>query len=300
MSPLETHDVASVVAVGGGSVLDLAKAAALLSDADRLDALLGGERADAPGLPVIALPTTAGSGAEVSHAAIISHRASGRKRGIRGRGVAARVALVDPDLLRGAPAAVAANAGLDAIAHAIETSASRAASDLVLALAAIALPRLLDAIPAVVLDGNDALGWSDAAYAAMLMGVNLANSTTCLPHRLQYPVGARTGTGHAQGVAALLPAWLDRAAATAPEALARLAIPAGVAAPGATATDAATTLRDRIADHLAATGMRVRLRDLGVAVADLDGLVDAVEGSVANDPGPTARADLRDLYAASW
>ena len=90
----------SVVAVGGGSVIDLAKAAALQPTPERLEALLGGERVETGGLPVIALPTTAGSGAEVSHAAIVFHRASDRKRGVRGPGVAARDALVDPELRR--------------------------------------------------------------------------------------------------------------------------------------------------------------------------------------------------------
>jgi alcohol dehydrogenase len=296
---LTVADADVVVAVGGGSVLDLAKAAALRPSPDRLATLLGGERTETGGLPVVALPTTAGSGAEVSHAAIVLHRGSGRKRGVRGPGVAAAVALVDPELMTGAPSAVVAGAGFDAVAHAIETSASRAASDLVVQLAAIALARLLDAVPAAVRhpDATDEL--TSAAYAAMLMGINLANSTTCLPHRLQYPVGARTGTSHARGVAALFPAWLDRTVAAAPAALARLARPAGIASDDAADDIAARALRDRVVRHLESTGMRVGLGDLGIRGDDVDALVAAVEGAIANDPGPTAPADLRDLYVAS-
>ena len=296
---LDAADVASIVAVGGGSVLDLAKAAALRPSRERLDALLGGERVESGGLPVIALPTTAGSGAEVSHAAIVFHRASGRKRGVRGPGVAAREAIVDPDLMVGAPPAVIAGSGFDAIAHAVETSASRAASELVIHLAGTALPRLLDSVPSAYRSPDDVGALTEAAYAATLMGVNLANSTTCLPHRLQYPVGARTGTSHAMGVAALFPAWLERTRALAPEALARLARSAGLSDPDDTPDAAAAALETRILGHLDATGMRVRLRDLGVAATDLDGLVEAVEGTLANDPGPTETADLRALYAAS-
>jgi alcohol dehydrogenase class IV len=292
-------DAAVVIAVGGGSPLDLAKAAALQPTPDRLDALLGGERVATRGLPVVALPTTAGSGAEVSHAAIVFHRASGRKRGVRGPGVAAAVALVDPELMIGAPPAVVASAGFDAIAHALETSASRAAGDLVIGLAAMALPRLLDAVPAAVREPSRVDDLASAAYAAMLMGINLANSTTCLPHRLQYPVGARTGTSHARGVAALFPAWMERTVLVAPAALARLARPAGIAAPLDDDETAAGALRDRVVAHLEATGMRLTLADLGVSSDDLPGLVAAVEGAVANDPGPTEPGDLLDLYAAS-
>ncbi|CAN5500061.1 iron-containing alcohol dehydrogenase [soil metagenome] len=289
----------SITAVGGGSPLDLAKAAALRPSPERLAALLAGERTEMPGIPVIALPTTAGSGAEVSHAAIILDRGAGRKRGVRGRGVAAREALVDPELMVGAPPRVAAAAGFDAIAHAVETSASRAASPFVLALGGAALPRLFDAVPRLVGNPAGADPWSDAAYAAMLMGINLANSTTCLPHRLQYPVGAATGTAHALGVAALFPAWLERTVAIAPASLARLARAAGLVADGDADAAAAAMLAEMIAAHLDATGMRLRLSDLGVRAADLDDLVSAVEGSVANDPGPSTTADLRDLYAAS-
>lgn len=296
---LDEAGAESVVAVGGGSVIDLAKAAALRPTADRLDALLGGERVETGGLPVIALPTTAGSGAEVSHAAIVFHRASGRKRGVRGPGVAARDALVDPDLMVGAPPAVIAGSGFDAIAHAVETSASRAASDLVIHLAGTALPRLLESVPSAYRSPDGVGALTDAAYAATLMGVNLANSTTCLPHRLQYPVGARTRSSHAMGVAALMPAWLERTRAVAPDALGRLARVAGLVDAESPPDAAAAALEARILAHLDATGMRVRLRDLGVAANDIDGLLEAVEGTLANDPGPTEAADLRALYAAS-
>ena len=253
----------SIVAVGGGSVIDLAKAAALQPTPERLEALLGGERVETGGLPVIALPTTAGSGAEVSHAAIVFHRASGRKRGVRGPGVAARDALVDPDLMVGAPPSVIAGSGFDAIAHAVETSASRAASDLVIHLAGTALPRLLESVPSAYRSPDAVGALTEAAYAATLMGVNLANSTTCLPHRLQYPVGARTRSTHAMGVAALMPAWLERTRTVAPDALARLARAAGLVAADASSEAGAAALEARILDHLDATGMRVGLRDLG-------------------------------------
>jgi alcohol dehydrogenase class IV len=290
-----------IVAVGGGSVLDLAKAAAAVADdPDRLSALLAGERLEAPGrLPVIALPTTAGSGAEMSHAAIVLDRGAARKRGIRGPGVAARVALVDPELTRGAGADITASAGFDAIAHALETAASRAAGPLNLALSAEALRRLLVHLPRACATPDDLAARTECAYAAALMGINLATSTTCLPHRLQYPLGALTGTGHASGVAALFPAWLARTVEAAPDALARLAIAAGVAAPGSADDAAARTLAARIGDHLRATGMWRGIGDLGVGESDIPDLVAAVEGTLTNDPGPVGPDDLAALYRAS-
>ena len=290
-----------IVAVGGGSVLDLAKAAAAVAEEPgRLPAFLAGERLEVPArLPVIALPTTAGSGAEMSHAAIVLDRGAGRKRGIRGPGVAARVALVDPELSRSAGPDVTASAGFDAIAHAVETATSRAAGPLNLALAGEALGRLLVHVPRAYATPDDLEARTECAYAAALMGINLATSTTCLPHRLQYPLGALTGTGHAQGVAALFPAWLARTVEAAAGALARLAIAAGLATPGTADDAAARTLAVRIGDHLRATGMWRGIGDLGVGEPDIPDLVAAVEGTLTNDPGPVGPDDLAALYRAS-
>jgi alcohol dehydrogenase class IV len=298
---LSATDADVLVAVGGGSVLDLAKASAVACrTAASVEELLVGQRIEEPiGLPIVALPTTAGSGAEVSHGAIVLDRATRRKRGIRGPGVAARVAIVDPEVLLGAGSTVTAESGLDAVAHAIETSVSRAASELVATLAADALPRLLAALPRAIDDPMDLAARTQTAYASMLMGVNLANSTTCLPHRLQYPVGALTGTSHPRGVAALLPAWLERTRDLAPSRLAALAWGSGLASVEMLAPPAAALLVERVLDLMDAIGLRVRLADLGVGEADIPTLVAATEGSLANDPGPTTRDDLAALYRAS-
>jgi alcohol dehydrogenase class IV len=297
---LTTSAPDSIVAMGGGSPLDLAKAAALRPTPARLAELLGGQRTETPGLPVIALPSTAGTGAETSFAAIILDRSAHRKRGVRGAGTACRAALVDPELMAGAPPDVIATAGFDAIAHAVETSASRVADAASVARGGSALRALLEAIPTLLAGPRQPEArWAEAAAAATLMGVNLARSSTCLPHRLQYPVGARTATAHGAGVAALFPAWLERTVGSAPASLAPLARAAGLADADASEAAAATALAEAVMAHLEATGMRRSLRDLGIAAGDLDDLVAAVEGSVANDPGPSATADLRALYAAS-
>ena len=285
---LDAADVASIVAVGGGSVLDLAKAAALRPSRERLDALLGGERVESGGLPVIALPTTAGSGAEVSHAAIVFHRASGRKRGVRGPGVAAREAIVDPDLMVGAPPAVIAGSGFDAIAHAVETSASRAASELVIHLAGTALPRLLDvgaerlplarrrrgpdrgrlrrdadgreprelddmppapaAVPGRGTDRDAATRW--ASRPSSRHGWNGPGPS---------PPRPSPGSRESAGLSARTPRPMPPPRRSRP-------------------ASSATSTRLACASACATSAWRP---------TDLDGLVEAVEGTLANDPGPT-------------
>jgi alcohol dehydrogenase class IV len=153
-------------------------------------------------------------------------------------------------------------------------------------------------IPRLLLDQGDRNARAEAAFAALLMGANLANSTTCLPHRLQYPVGAATRAGHAAGVAALFPAWLQRTLVLGTEPLARLAIAAGLS-DAADPREAATALVEAVDHHLGATSFRWRLADFGITEPDIPRLVEAVEGTLENDPGPVAPADLADLYRAS-
>jgi alcohol dehydrogenase class IV len=288
-----------VVAVGGGSAMDLAKAIGVVAAGADLAAALEGAPVAVPGIPVIALPTTAGSGAEASRAAIVLHRSAGRKRGVRGRGVAARAAIVDPELLTGASDTVTASAGLDAMAHAIETAVSRVASPVNVLLAGDALRRLVRAIPDALSDSADLVARGSSAYAALLMGINLATSSTCLPHRLQYPLGAVTGTSHARGVAALMPAWLARTRRFAPDRLGGLARAAGLAAPGASDATAAEALERVVLDWMHRIGMRTSLTELGVDRALIGDLVHMAEGTLSNDPGPVEPSDLAALYRES-
>jgi alcohol dehydrogenase class IV len=284
-----------VIAVGGGSVIDLAKAAAIAAiEGVDVGQFAAGRPFDDQAVPVIALPTTAGSGAEVSRGAIVLDEAAGRKRGIRGRGVAARVALVDPQLVASCPRTVTATAGFDAVAHALETSLSKAATPVTQLLSLEALRNLLAAVPRSLDHPDDLAARSAASYGALLMGINLANSTTCLPHRMQYPVGALTRTEHARGVAALTPAWLRRSLEYAPDRLAQLA-PA--IAPN---VDGAGAVVDAILAFMSALDLRPRLRDLGVRPEHLGQLAQMVEGAVENDPGPSDRAAILALYEASY
>jgi alcohol dehydrogenase class IV len=248
-------------------------------------------------MPVIALPSTAGTGAEVSRGAIILHRSARRKRGVRGRGIAPRVAVVDPELVISAGQRVTAESGFDAMAHALETGVSRAASPLNLLLAGESLRRLFKAIPDAIADPESVAARSSGAYAALLMGINLATASTCLPHRLQYPVGALTGTSHARGVAALLPRWLRRTEQYAADRLAALARGAGF--PGGDQAKLVKALLAAVDDWIDRIGMRTTLGALGVNPGDVRELVAMVEGSLHNDPGPVEPADLEKLYRES-
>jgi alcohol dehydrogenase class IV len=294
-SQLQRAQVDVVIAVGGGSTLDLAKAAAALGRETDLTEALAGKRIDiCTGPGVIALPTTAGSGAEVSRGAILLDTTTGRKRGVRGRAVAPQVALVDPELMLTNNALGTGISGFDAVSHAVETAVSRSASDLTIALSRYALRQLLWGVPASIAHPEDLQARMAAAHAATLMGINLVNSTTCLPHRLQYPLGALTGTPHGLGVSALMPTWLRRVSEVAPERLAVLCADESLRARAA-----ADAVVEAVLEFRSQAGVAVTLTDLGVSQSHIRGLVERVEGNLQSDPGPIDPPALARLYQQS-
>ncbi len=189
----------TVVACGGGSVLDTGKVLAVLAgsgmrltdDFTQIDPVLLERRAV---VRLIALPTTAGTGAEVTKNAVLDVPALGTKLSIRGRALFPDHALVDPDLMAGAPRAVALHAGLDAVTQLIEAHTSVAATPFTRALTAQALPGALQALRDVV--AGDANGWPAMAWASLASGMALANGGLGAAHGLAAVLGARLAAPH--------------------------------------------------------------------------------------------------------
>lgn len=202
-----------VIGFGGGSAIDAAKASALgigaHANLDTMEKyLLEGISPDERTLPVIAIPTTAGTGSELSKAAIISSSRLKIKSGIRGKYMQPCVAIVDAALTWSVPEKITMETGFDTLAHAIESYLSVKAdwfsetlSEKAIQIAGENLKLLKEN-----LDHHEAR--EAMCYASMIMGMNLANVGTCLPHRMQYPIGINTNTTHAAGLIALYPVWL--------------------------------------------------------------------------------------------
>lgn len=129
------------------------------------------------------------------------------------------------------------------------------------------------------------------SLASMMMGWNLANSTTALPHRMQYPVGSRTDTSHPAGLAALYPAWSCRAVIAAPEPFRYIA--------GLAGDDDAPAGREHLMAFIKSIGVARRLRDFGLTRADCPDLARAVSGNLSNDPCDSSLRSLEAIYEES-
>jgi len=211
-----------VVGIGGGSNLDVAKmAAAVLKHSGEPANYFGFDAIPGPILPLIAIPTTAGTGSEVSHSAVLTDSDAGVKVSTLSRWLRPAVAIVDPSLTDSCPPHVTAHSGIDALVHAIEAYTNRDFQQMVgvdpqarAYEGSYPLTRLL-AAEAIRLVGRslvrayqhptDQTARDDMALAAMLAGMAFSNSGVALVHALEYPVGALTHCSHGEGNGLLLP-----------------------------------------------------------------------------------------------
>lgn len=201
-----------VIALGGGSVIDFAKALAALTRCDSppidyLEVVGNGRVLDHSPIPMIALPTTAGTGAEVTKNAVISVPDRGLKVSLRDPRMIPQIAIIDPDLMQGAPKHVALCAGLDAITQVIEPYLSIKANPMTDALCHAAVPLGLGALRDVVEnDSHD--GWDAMAWVSTCGGLALANAGLGAIHGFAGVIGGKTNAPHGEICGVLLPAVL--------------------------------------------------------------------------------------------
>ena len=204
----EYSGVEIVVAIGGGSALDLGKAAAALiangGDPLRYLEVIGdGRPLERPSLPCIAIPTTSGTGSEVTRNAVLGSPAHGVKASLRSPHMLPAVALVDPQLTFDLPPALTASTGLDALTQLIEPFVSAKANPFVDAICRDAIPRVIAALPKAY--AGDRAARADMAYASLCGGLALANAGLGAVHGFAGPIGGRFPAPHGAICAVLLP-----------------------------------------------------------------------------------------------
>lgn len=198
----------AIIAIGGGSVIDAAKALSVsFEGVDYKDLFYKKSEIPNKKIRVLAIPTTAGTGAELSFGAIIYDNVNLVKGGLRGEIIQPDDVLIDSNFHNACPFKLKAEVGFDCLTHAVETYISRKSSPLVKIQSISCIKNVFEhLIPAC--KKNDINAMEKIAISSALMGINLAFSSTCLPHRIQYIIGPLTKTSHAQGLIALYKGWL--------------------------------------------------------------------------------------------
>jgi len=195
-----------VVGIGGGSSLDTAKmVACLLTSGGRVQDYFGIELLPKRGLPMVMLPTTAGTGSEVTPNAIFTDTAARLKKGVVSPFLLPDAAIVDPLLTVSCPPAVTAATGMDALTHAIESYTSLRATPLTDLWAVEAIRLIGRSVRSAVFRGSDLAARTDMALGSMMAGVSLANAGVGAVHALAYPVGGKFGVPHGVSNSQLMP-----------------------------------------------------------------------------------------------
>ncbi|HEV3006508.1 MAG TPA: iron-containing alcohol dehydrogenase, partial [Pirellulales bacterium] len=277
-----------VVAVGGGSAIDLAKAAAALatqressSVKDYLEGVGRGLKIVDPPLPLVALPTTGGTGTEATKNAVISSFDPPFKKSIRSELMVPRVVLVDPELSVSVPSATTAWTGMDAITQLIESYICRFARPLPQALAVEGLRRAVPAIVEAVRDGSSRAARQSMAHAALLSGMALANSGLGLAHGVAAALGVHARVAHGLACAVMLPVALRVNRQASERELAKLAR-AVLGGSWPSDTLAAGAFIDKIVELSVAVGVPRRLSELGIRREQVPALVAGSRGNSMN------------------
>ncbi|SDI18929.1 iron-containing alcohol dehydrogenase [Paraburkholderia phenazinium] len=293
-----------VLGLGGGSSMDVAKLLAVLVPQQQqpLSEMYGVNKVEVARLPLVQMPTTAGTGSEVTAVSIVTV-GEAKKMGVVAPQLIADLAILDAELTLGLPAAATAATGIDAMVHAIEAYTSvRLKNPISDMLAVKALELLSRNLLAACENGQDRAAREAMLLGATFAGQAFANSPVAAVHALAYPIGGIYHVPHGLSNALVLPHVLRFNAEAAAHLYAELA---GVVVPAATGSDASRTLAliEHVECLIAATGIPATLRAVGIERGGLERMAsDAMLQTrlLVNNPRVVSEADALAIYTAAF
>jgi alcohol dehydrogenase len=307
-----------VIGIGGGSCLDAAKVIALLlSHGGQPSDYYGEFKVPGPVLPLIAIPTTSGTGSEVTPVAVVSDPDRAVKVGIASPHLIPHTAICDPELTYTCPPGLTAFSGADALTHAIEAltnlrrpvDAKTVHEHVFVGKNAFSDQHALEAIRliagnlrAACKDGSDRMARDGLMMGSTLAGLAFGTAGTAAAHAVQYPVGALTHTPHGMGVAVMLPYVMEFNKGHAEAEMAEIADAMNVGA-GLDRAEKAAAAIDAVTALFAAIGIPASLRDLGMSEDKLAWTAEAAMGAtrlVKNNPRPLDLASMSTLITAAF
>jgi alcohol dehydrogenase class IV len=292
------HNCDCVIALGGGSALDVGKAARLLAKRPGFKLERFYDEPDWSGLaPFVAIPTTAGTGSEVGRSSVITLEATQRKAVLFHPDLLARVVILDPQLTVGLPPKLTAATGADALTHCIESYTCPVFHPMCDGIALEGIRLIVEALPRAYGDGKD-LDARGKMLVAAAMGAVAFQKDLGVVHSLAHPLSTICRLHHGLANALCLVAGMKFCAARKPGLYRRVGIACGLDLIKAKDSDADQATIAFVADFLAGLGLNTKLREHGVTPAHLDALV----AQAVDDPChktnavPVTREDIRTLY----
>ncbi len=285
-----------VVGVGGGSSLDLAKVAAvMITNEGPIEAYFGMELVPRPGVPLVLIPTTAGTGSEMTSISVLSDTQNQVKKGIVSRYLFARAAILDPLLTLELPQRVTATTGMDALVHAIESFVGVRATVFTDTLNLRAIRLVAGNLRQAFCNGRNVAARENMLYASCLAGMAFSNTQNGLDHALALAIGGRYHLPHGLLTAFLLPGVMEFNAIAVPHKFAQIAEAFGEPVAGLSELEAARRAVAAVRALLDDLGISTRLGDYGVSRQDIPAIARAALGAtrlIGNNPRTVTEADV--------
>jgi alcohol dehydrogenase class IV len=294
----QKHDCDGIIGLGGGSALDVAKAARLLVKRPELDWTKFYDQPDWSGLaPFVAIPTTAGTGSEVGRSSVITLDATKRKAVIFHPELLAKLVILDPELTRGLPPKLTAATGADALTHCIESYTCPVFHPMCDGIALEGIHLIVEALPRAYKNGND-LDARGKMLVAAAMGAVAFQKDLGVVHSMAHPLSTICGMHHGLANALCLVVGMKFCAARKPGLYRRVGIACGLDVVKCTDAEADQQTVSFMRDFLAGLGLNTKLREHGVNPDQLDALVNqAVEDPChKTNAVPVTRENFRELY----
>lgn len=296
------HD--GILAVGGGSAMDIAKCTAVYVDHDgELEDLFGEDQVRQRRVRLIAIPTTAGTGSEVTNIAILSDPEAQLKKGIVSDHLLPDLAIVSPEMTLSCPPPVTAASGVDALVHALEAYLSNFASDITDALAIKAMTLIINALPKAYAQADNLSAREAMATGSLLAGLAFGNAGVGAVHALAYPLGGRYHISHGVSNALLLPHVMEVNKLACIERFSDIAAAFGAPVHQLSHQQAADYVLERLYTLCSDVNIPARLRDLNIPEADLPQLAEeafGVKRLLRNNPRDLSVSEILGIYQAAY
>lgn len=282
-----------VVAIGGGSIMDCAKAIAFLSvnDGDINDYIFNRKASDMA-LPLILIPTTCGTGSEGNGFAVLTNPDNGDKKSLRCNAIVAKVSIVDPECMMTMPKKVLASVGFDALCHCMEAYTSKIAQPLTDAMSIYAIELLARHLVPLYEGCEDVQCWENVSMASTIGGMVINTAGVTLAHGMEHPASGLKDIVHGQGLAALTPAVIEASYRGNVEKYDKISKLLG----GTCAADCADAVR-RLLKKL---NLEVTLSDLGIEEKDVawmaENCMKVSAAGIANNPVVFTQEEIAGIY----
>ena len=282
-----------VVAIGGGSIMDCAKAIAFLAvnDGDVSDYIFGKKASDTA-LPIILIPTTCGTGSEGNGIAVLTNPDNGDKKSLRCNAIVAKVSIVDPECMMTMPKHVLASVGFDALCHNMESYTSKIAQPFTDSLSLYAVDLIAHNLVDVYKGTGSKDSWEKITLASTIGGMVINTTGVTVAHGMEHPASGLKDVVHGKGLAALTPTIIEDSYQGAPEKFAKLAKLFG----GEKAEDLAGKVRELLED----IELTCTLSDLGIEEKDIPWMAEncmkVSAHSIANNPVVFSQEEIAEIY----